>query len=258
MVTSPRRAPSISERQDVALQLVIDREGVDARDSCPSWRSMCPHSPRAVADRVALVSGGYPLVDDHDVGDRGFSHRRLHREGQRLVERRPIEPQFLELLGTRRTAARSRTRPVANHVAARRACRSTKPKQRAVEILRLQPLDGLRLSLEHGVLQLRDRQDGVHQRRHVHRILVVVKNAAAIHGRRHGRRRIGQDRHLLVERFDERHAEALVLAGAQEQIGDVVVRDELLVGDMAGEVHVRQLELLDQVIERGRDSVRTG
>ena len=77
-------------------------------------------------------------------------------------------------------------------------------------------------------------------------MLVLVKNAAAIHGGRHGRCRICQDRHLLVERFDKRHAKAFVFAGAVKQIGHVIVRDELLVGDMAGEVHVRQLELLDQ------------
>ena len=76
------------------------------------------------------------------------------------------------------------------------------------------------------------------------------EHAGAVHRRRHGRRGIGQHGHLLVERFDERHAEAFVLAGAQKQIGDVVVRDELFVGHVPDEMHVRAAELLDQMMQR--------
>ena len=48
----------------------------------------------------------------------------------------------------------------------------------------------------------------------------VVQNAAAVHRGRHRGRRIGQDRHALVERLDERHAEPFVLARAEKQIGE--------------------------------------
>ena len=67
----------------------------------------------------------------------------------------------------------------------------------------------------------------------LHRILAVIEDAAAVHRGRHGRGRVGQHRHAHVERFHQRHAEALVLAGAQEHVGDVVIGRELLVADVA-------------------------
>ena len=62
--------------------------------------------------------------------------------------------------------------------------------------------------------------------------------------------RVGEHRHLLVERLDERHAEALVLARAQEQVGHLVVGDELRVRDVADEVDVANAQLLDEVVQR--------
>ena len=64
----------------------------------------------------------------------------------------------------------------------------------------------------------------------------------AVHRRRHRGGGVGEHRHLLVERLDERHAEALVLARAQEQVGDLVVGDQLFVGHVADEVHVGDAE----------------
>ena len=41
-----------------------------------------------------------------------------------------------------------------------------------------------------------------------------------------------------------------MLAGAQKQVGNVVVGDELFIGHVAGEMDVGQFELFDQMIER--------
>ena len=87
---------------------------------------------------------------------------------------------------------------------------------------------------------------GVHDLGDLRRILGVVEHAAAVHRRRHRGRGVGEHRHALVERLDDRHAEAFVLAGAQEQIGDVVERRQLLVRHVAEEVHVRRAEPRDQ------------
>ena len=117
---------------------------------------------------------------------------------------------------------------------------------------------GFELAVDDGVLQGGVREDRVHQRGDMERILVVEQHAGAVHRRRHRRGRVGQHRHLLVERFDQRHAEAFVLAGAQEQVGQLVVGDQLVIRDMADEVDVREAELVDQVGRAPRSSVRTG
>ncbi len=72
------------------------------------------------------------------------------------------------------------------------------------------------------------------------RVLRVVENARAVHGRRHGGRGVGQHRHALVERLDQRDAEPFVFARAQEHVRHVVERRQLLVGDVAQEMHVRR------------------
>ena len=162
---------------------------------------------------------------------------------QRLVDRTGrIRAGALRAPARRRTAARNRRRPAAAARAgadrSRRrtpaACRRS-PSPAADRPRRAGPRRSRSCSAAIG-------QDRVHQRRHVHRILVVEQHAGAVHRRRHRRRRVGEHRHLLVERLDERHAEAFVLARAQEQIGDLVEGDQLLVRDVADEVHVRSAE----------------
>ena len=102
-------------------------------------------------------------------------------------------------------------------------------EQGAAEIPGLQPLDGIQLRRDDRLLQRRVRHDGVDERRHVHRILVVEEHAGAVHCCRHRRRRVRDHRHLLVEGLDDRHAEAFVLAGTQKDVGDIVKRHQLLV-----------------------------
>ena len=70
----------------------------------------------------------------------------------------------------------------------------------------------------------------------------VVQHAAAVHRGRDGRRGVRQHGDALVERLDQRHAESFVLAGAEEQVGDVVQRRQLLVGDLAEDVDVVDAE----------------
>ena len=99
--------------------------------------------------------------------------------------------------------------------------------------------------------------DGVDQRRDVGRVArsystpapsIVAGTAVA---------RVGQHRDLLVERLDERHAEPLVLARAQEEVGDVVVRRQLLVRDVAEEVHVRRRRAARRAAAASRGTART-
>ena len=101
------------------------------------------------------------------------------------------------------------------------------------------------------------RHDRVHQRARRARILVLEQHAGAVHRRRHGGRGVGEHRHLLVERLDDRHAEAFVLAGAEKQIGDVVEGDQLLVRDVADEVHVRRRRARRPAGAATRGSART-
>ena len=124
------------------------------------------------------------------------------------------------------------------------------PEQRAGEVSGAQPVDGGELTVDHRFLYVGVRHDGVHQRCDVRRILVVVQDAGAVHRRRHGRGGVGQHRNLLVERLDERHAEALVLARAQEEIGDLVERHQFLVRDLPDEMDVGVAERRRQLVER--------
>ena len=124
-----------------------------------------------------------------------------------------------------------------------------KAEQRGAEIPFLQPTNGSELALDDRVLQRTIRDDRVHQRRDVQRILVGVQHASPVHGGRHGRRPVRENRDLQVEGLDDRHAETLVLACAKEEIGDLVVRDQLLIGHMTGEMDVSDAEIRDQVVE---------
>ena len=81
-------------------------------------------------------------------------------------------------------------------------------------------------------------------------ILDLEQDAGAVHRRRNGSRRIREDRHLLVERLDERHAEALVLARAQKEVGTFVKRNQLFVRHVADEMDVRDAERRNQLVQR--------
>ena len=123
------------------------------------------------------------------------------------------------------------------------------PEQRAGEVLGQQPVERGVLACDHAVLEIRIVEDRRHHARDLERILGVVQHAAAVHRRRHRRRGVSEDRDLLVEALDERDAEALVLAGAQEEVRHVVQRGELLVRDVAEEVDVRRAEPRDQRVQ---------
>ena len=117
-----------------------------ARTRGPCARSSVAHPPGAVADRVALVRRRHPLVDDHRGCDCGLAIRRFDRQGpnsefrlvrrQRLVDRRAVQAQLLELLRGVELLPRNRTRRAAPARAARRRMPSTNREQRAGEVLR--------------------------------------------------------------------------------------------------------------------------
>ena len=52
-----------------------------------------------------------------------------------------------------------------------------------------------------------------------------------------------------MEGFDQWDAEALVLAGAQKQIRDIVVRRQFLVADVPAEVHVGRAQRRHQLVQ---------
>ena len=99
--------------------------------------------------------------------------------------------------------------------------------ERAGEVLRPQAIDRRQLAVDQSVLQRAVRHDGVHQRGHVKGILVLEEDARPVHRRWHGGRRVRESRDLFVERLDQGDAKALVLAGTEEQIRDLVKRHEL-------------------------------
>ena len=91
--------------------------------------------------------------------------------------------------------------------------------------------------------------DLIDQRRDPDRILVVIENAGAVHGGGNRGGGIGQHRHAHVERLDQRNAEPFVLARAQEDIRQLVVRRQLRIADVAEKVHVGHAQAIDQVLE---------
>ena len=176
--------------------------------------------------------------------------------GQRLVNRRPVQPQFLELLcgvellpeverHSRGGGARTRPDPV------------DEAEQRSGEVLCPQPFDRGQLSVDNRVLQRGIRHDRVDERRHVHRILVIEEHTGAIHRRRDSRRCVRNHRHLFVERLYDRDAEPLVLAGAEKDIGDVVERHELFVRNVPDEMDMFGVECRHQLVQRGNVSLES-
>ena len=188
------------------------------------------------------MGGRHPLVHNHRTAVDG-----LFRQG--LVDAGSVQPELFELLRGVELPPEIERDP-----RLRRARRGQhvghEAEKRAGEVLSLKTADGGQLPLNDRVLQFVVRHDGVDQRRHRPRVLVVVEDARSIHGVGNGRGRVCQDRDLFVERFDDRHTEPLVLARAQEQVGDVVVGDELFVGYVAGKVHVAGAERRRQLMDR--------
>ena len=68
-------------------------------------------------------------------------------------------------------------------------------------------------------------------------------DAAAVHGLLDGPGGVADDRDPDVERLEERHAESLVLAQAEVDVGHPVEGEELGELDVAGEVDVGDAEL---------------
>ncbi len=177
-------------------------------------------------------------------------------EGQSQEGGRAMRLELVELLRLRRPDPRSRRRcPAAACAATRARCRHA-PASVAGKILRFKASQRRVLPVNDAIDQVAIVDDGVDERRHVHRILVRIQNAGAVHRRGHRRRRVGEHRHAHVKRFDQRHAEALVLAGRYEDVGDLVVGRQLFVRDVADEVHVAAVEAGDEFVEHAPRSAR--
>ena len=234
----------VAERPDIVPQVVVHGEGVEL--------GLVTHGPqqiadaaRAVADRIALVRRRHPLVDDH-----GGSAAAPDRSPGGTAAAPPAPAR-------RRTVAQKSKVTFGRGARGRREDGIDEPQERAAEVLRPQAVDGRELAVDDPIPQRRIRQHRIHQPRHVHRILGLEQHARAVHRRRHRRGRVGEDRHLLVERLDDRHAEPFVLARAEEQIGGLVEGDQLFVRDVADEVDVRGAEGGRRVDAATQGSART-
>ena len=85
--------------------------------------------------------------------------------------------------------------------------------------------------------------------RDLQRIARVVQHASPIHRRGNGSSGVRHHRHALVERLDDRDAEPLVLARAEEQISDVVQRSQLFIRDVPEKVDVGCFETRDELVQ---------
>ena len=233
------------------MEVVVDREREHVR--------LVSHPPQQVADapsrvanRIAAMRGRHPLIDDHDA-----SACTSLRFGQRLERRRPEGPDLVHLLRLGHLSPeveshrRTRTRRCASHPV-------DELEQCAGKILPFEPLEGFVLAVHDAGGQIPIRSDGVDQGRDSERILVVVEDARAVHGPRHGRGGKRQDRHAHVERLHQRHTEAFVLTRAEEDVGQLVVGGELGVADVTQEMHVRHSEPVDHVLQHRDVALETG
>ena len=80
-------------------------------------------------------------------------------------------------------------------------------------------------------------QDARHRVRDRGGLLVGEAQAAVAEGLGHGGRREGHDGQLVMHRFEQRHAEPLVIRQAHEHVRSAVVRGEHRVRDGAGHSH---------------------
>ena len=236
----------VGERPDVVAQVVVDgqREQVGGMALGPQ---QIADAAGAVADGVAPVGGRHPLVDDH--GAAGAVCPLRSRPGA-ARRRRPGG------IGAAPPAAGcDAKRSQKSKATARRRLRRHRPHlldeaaDQAAEVAGQQPRQRRVLRLDDLRLEIGIAHHGVDDRRDVRGILVGVEHAAAVHRRRDRRRRVGDDRQADVERLHQRHAEPLVLAGAQEQVGDLVVGGELGVRHVAEEVDVVRAEVRDQLLQ---------
>ena len=92
-------------------------------------------------------------------------------------------------------------------------------------------------------------QHGIDDRGHLERVFRGVEYAGAVHGGGHRGRRVGHHRHLLVEGLHDGHAEALMCAGTKKEVRNFVVRRELGVGDMSGELYARCAQIGDELVQ---------
>ena len=158
---------------------------------------------------------------------------------QCLERRRTIHPDLFELLGQRHLIPEIERRRRVRHARAaagpdRRSRSSVPPKSRASSRSQRRIL-----AADDAIRERRVGDDLVDEPGDGRSgSLSVTRTPRAVHRRRHGRRGVGDDRHAHVKRFHQRHAEALVLAGAEEDVGHLVVGDELFVRYVTEEVHV--------------------
>ena len=251
--TSPRRSSSIVSAK--------------SSDSWPAARSMS-RTRRALSPIASpAVRRRHPLVDDHRGRGPRLGGRRVRMAARRVgaarvrissPDRRPRSPAAPctapagtaaapRAARTDRTGPRSPRHLGRRRAAPRRAAWSTNAQQRAGEVLRAAGApSAASCERDDRVLESGSSRTAAISR--------AISNGS-LRRRRARRRRPSSPARPSPRRraparacrsLDERHAEALVLAGAEEQIRDVVERGQLLVRHVAEEVHVRRAEPRDR------------
>ena len=124
-----------------------------------------------------------------------------------------------------------------------------KAKQRTVEIFRTESCERAVLFFDNRVTDGIVAQHGIDDRGHLERVVRRVEHAGAVHGGGHRSRRVGHHRYLFVEGLHDWHAETFMGAGAKKEVRNVVVRRELGIGDMSGELHARCAQIGDELVQ---------
>ena len=196
----------------------------------------------AVANRVALVGGRHPLVDAHQrfsstrpAFDSGLVRQAAENRGAILLQLEQLFSQP-ELIPEVPRDRRRRLARALQHLI-------DESQQRAVEVLRPEARERLVLLRDDRARRARRRRGPRRRARRPRAAPASCTSTPApsiVAGTARGG--VRDHRNLLVERLDDRHAEAFVRARAEEEIGDVVVGRQLRVGHVPGEVHVRHAE----------------
>ena len=209
------------------------------------------HAAGAVSDGVALVRSRDPLMNSHQCFSStspGLGVRTFRKAAE---DRRPVLPKLVELLSLAELVPeipgdwrRGLSRAFQDLIDV--------AQKRSVKILRPKPLERIALSPHDSVGELRILEHSVDNSCDLQRFLCGVQHSGAVHRRWHGRGRVGDNGNLLVEGLDDRNAESFVRAGAQKEVGDLVIGVQLRVCDMPGEVHVRDAQLSDELVKHGK------
>ena len=184
IVTSPARDAGSSNAEHLAPQIVVHRQGKEL-GRVAGVPEHVAHAARTVADRVAAMGGGHPLVHDHardsGCGIRGSARRcracefecdevglrvasaRVRMDRQRPDTERGGTGATLRTAGTVRTGARSPMRLLEQASAGGCSVSVTNRSSVAGEVAGEEPLEGRILRLHDGCFDIGVADHRIHE-----------------------------------------------------------------------------------------------